>query len=211
MDRLTPIQYKRDGLRGLYYTIVRAILEDVRDVSLLNGEEYQRDSFLRSCCEVHRLSSVSESVCVTNRRRALCNLYADYCDPYTYSSMDIEHRKNLYLYAISNHFLDFTDDCAICDEIEKRCQRYFEELEKTAQRYMESEKNRQLVEGCQRYLENLKGRSAIVERQKEVQRRVEEQKAARREYWRKMLYETEGQGLTVVFPDDSKLNRKDAD
>ena len=211
MDKLATIQYKRDGLRGLYYTIVKAIIEDVRDISLIDGEAYQRNSFLRSCCEVHGLSSISDSVCVTNRRRALCNLYAEYCDPYSYRGMDIEHRKNLYLYAISNHFLDFTDDCAICDEIEKRCQRYFEELEKNSKRYMESEKNRQLVEGCQRYLENLKGRSAIVERQKEVQRRVEEQKAVRREYWRKMLYETEGQGLTVVFPDDSKLNRKDAD
>lgn len=69
----------------------------------------------------------------------------------------------------------------------------------------------ELVKGCQRYLDTLKERSKVVERQKEVQRRVEEQKAARREYWRKMLYETEGQGLTVVFPDDSKLNRKDAD
>lgn len=211
MDKLATIQYKRDGLRGLYYTIVKAIIEDVRDISLIDGEAYQRNSFLRSCCEVHGLSSISDSVCVTNRRRALCNLYADYCDPNSYRGMDIEHRKNLYLYAISNHFLDFTDDCAICDEIEKRCHRYFEELVKNSKRYMESEKNRQLVEGCQRYLENLKGRSAIVERQKEVQRRVEEQKAVRREYWRKMLYETEGQGLTVVFPDDSRFNAKDSD
>ena len=58
MDRLAPIQYKRDGLRGLYYTIVKAIIEDVRDVSLLDGEAYQRNSFLRSCCEVHGLSSI---------------------------------------------------------------------------------------------------------------------------------------------------------
>lgn len=66
----------------------------------------------------------------------------------------------------------------------------------------------ELIKGCQRYLENLKGRSAIVERQKEIQRKVEEQKRIRREYWRKMLYETEGQGLTVVVPDDSIFNRK---
>lgn len=66
-----------------------------------------------------------------------------------------------------------------------------------------------LVKGCQRYLDTLKKRSQIVEKQKEELRQAEEKKYARREYWRKMLYETEGQGLTIVVPDDSQLNKKE--
>ena len=67
----------------------------------------------------------------------------------------------------------------------------------------------ELIEGCHRYLDTLKERSKVVEIQKAEQRQVEEQKRMKREQWRKLLYETEGQGLTVVIPDDSFLNRKD--
>jgi len=67
----------------------------------------------------------------------------------------------------------------------------------------------ELVKGCQRYLDTLKERSEVVERQKAEQRQAEEQKRLKREQWRKLLYETEGQGLTVVVPDDSIYNRKD--
>lgn len=67
----------------------------------------------------------------------------------------------------------------------------------------------ELIEGCHRYLDTLKERSKVVERQKAEQRQVEEQKRMKREQWRKLLYETEGQGLTVVIPDDSFLNKKD--
>ena len=66
----------------------------------------------------------------------------------------------------------------------------------------------ELVKGCQRYLDTLKERSKVVERQKAEQRQVDEQKRMKREQWRKLLYETEGQGLTVVVPDDSIFNRK---
>lgn len=66
----------------------------------------------------------------------------------------------------------------------------------------------ELVKGCQRYLDTLKERSKVVERQKAEQRQVDEQKRMKREQWRKLLYETEGQGLTVVVPDDSLFSRK---
>lgn len=74
-----------------------------------------------------------------------------------------------------------------------------------------SQIDEELKRGCQRYLDELEKRSQVLEKKKEEQRQAEEQKSKRREYWRKMLYETEGQGLTVVVPDDSKLNRKDAE
>jgi hypothetical protein len=66
----------------------------------------------------------------------------------------------------------------------------------------------ELVKGCQRYLDTLKERSKVVERQKAEQRQVDEQKRMKREQWRKLLYETQGQGFTVVVPDDSIFNRK---
>lgn len=72
---------------------------------------------------------------------------------------------------------------------------------------MEKGIDKELVTGCQRYLNELSKRSQIVERQKEAQRQAEEKKSARREYWRKMLYEDNTQGVTVVVPDDSKLNK----
>ncbi|WP_177216010.1 hypothetical protein [Prevotella sp. tf2-5] len=55
----------------------------------------------------------------------------------------------------------------------------------------------------------MKKRTEVLEQQKEEQRKVDEQKRIKREYWRKRLYETKGQGLTVVVPDDSIFNRKD--
>lgn len=66
----------------------------------------------------------------------------------------------------------------------------------------------ELVKGCQRYLDTLKKRTEVIEQQKSEQRKVDEQKRIRREYWRKMLYETKGQGITVVVPDDSLFSRK---
>lgn len=66
----------------------------------------------------------------------------------------------------------------------------------------------ELVKGCQRYLDTLKERSKVVERRKAEQRQVDEQKRMKREQWRKLLYETQGQGFTVVVTDDSIFNRK---
>ena len=64
----------------------------------------------------------------------------------------------------------------------------------------------ELVKGCQQYLDTLKNRSEVVERQKAEQRQAEEQKRVKREQWRKLLYETEGQGLTFIVP-----NKKDSE
>lgn len=66
----------------------------------------------------------------------------------------------------------------------------------------------ELVKGCQRYLDTLKKRSDMVEQQRDEQRKVEEQKRLKREQWRKLLYDTDGQGMTVIVPDDSKFSTK---
>ena len=66
----------------------------------------------------------------------------------------------------------------------------------------------ELVNGCQRYLDELEKRSKVLNKQKEEQAQVEKQKAARREYWRKMLYDDNNQGVTVVIPDDSQIGTK---
>ena len=69
----------------------------------------------------------------------------------------------------------------------------------------------ELVKGCQRYLDTLKERTEAVERQQAEQRQAEERKRIKREQWRKLLYETEGQGITVIVPDKSVLNTKDSE
>jgi len=56
----------------------------------------------------------------------------------------------------------------------------------------------ELVRGCQRYLDTLKERSAIVEQQKAELRRAEEQRAARREHWRKLLYGENASCFTII-------------
>lgn len=68
--------------------------------------------------------------------------------------------------------------------------------------------DQELINGCQRYLDTRKERSAMVEQQRVEQRKVEEQKRLKREQWRKLLYDTDGQGVTVIVPDDSKLSTK---
>lgn len=71
-----------------------------------------------------------------------------------------------------------------------------------------SKQDDELVRGCKRYLDTLNKRSAEVEQQREEQRKAEEQKRLKREQWRKLLYGTEGQGLTVIVSGDSKLSTK---
>lgn len=102
-----PIQYKTDGLDVLYKHIVCAIENDTKDFALLNGEEYQHDTFLRSAGETHGL--FNGKVCVTNRRCALCNLYAEYCTPSTCYGIDEDKRKSIFLEAINNHFSDLKE------------------------------------------------------------------------------------------------------
>lgn len=60
----------------------------------------------------------------------------------------------------------------------------------------------ELIKGCQRYLNELEKRNRIVEAQKEKQRTLEEEKAVRREYWRKMLYGAKSKSVTLIVPDD---------
>lgn len=60
----------------------------------------------------------------------------------------------------------------------------------------------ELIKGCQRYLTELEKRSQIVEAQKEEQRKLDQHKAVRREYWRKRLYGANSKPVTVIAPDD---------
>lgn len=56
----------------------------------------------------------------------------------------------------------------------------------------------ELVRGCERYLDTLKERSAIVEQRKAELRRADEQRATRREHWRRLLYGDDASYLTVI-------------
>ena len=56
----------------------------------------------------------------------------------------------------------------------------------------------ELVRGCERYLSTLKERSAMVEQQKAELRRIEQEKAIKREHWRRLLYGDNGSFVTVI-------------
>ena len=66
----------------------------------------------------------------------------------------------------------------------------------------------ELVKGCHRYLDTLHERTSIVEKQREEQRKAEEQRAARREQWRKMLYESDEKGISLIIPEGSRLHEE---
>ncbi len=68
--------------------------------------------------------------------------------------------------------------------------------------------DQELINGCQRYLDTLKERSAIMEQRKAELRRAEEQRAARREQWRKMLYESDKKGISLIIPEGSRLHEE---
>lgn len=67
-------------------------------------------------------------------------------------------------------------------------------------------KSEELVKGCQRYLDELEKRNLAAEKLKEEKRLSEEHKAARREYWRELLYADNQKGITVIIPDNSKTD-----
>lgn len=66
----------------------------------------------------------------------------------------------------------------------------------------------ELVKGCERYLSTLKEKTRIVEQQREEQRKAEEQRAVKREQWRKMLYGSNNGGVSLIIPEESRLNEK---
>lgn len=68
--------------------------------------------------------------------------------------------------------------------------------------------DQELINGCQRYLDTLKERSAMVEQRKAELRRADEQRATRREQWRKMLYESDEKGISLIIPEGSRLHEE---
>jgi hypothetical protein len=79
----------------------------------------------------------------------------------------------------------------------------------TKQQYKEilMEIDDELIRGCQRYLDTLKERIRAIEKEKEEQRKLEEHKRIRREYWRHALY-GKGRFVNLFVPSDSKLKKK---
>ena len=100
------VQYMEDELKALYDTIVNAIKRGEMDLALIEGEEYQHNDFIRAVNECWGLFHPQHPVCHIDRRRTICNLYADYCDHYCDPFVKGEERKALFLKAINNHFID---------------------------------------------------------------------------------------------------------
>lgn len=66
--------------------------------------------------------------------------------------------------------------------------------------------DKELIESCRRYLSELKRRSTILEKEKAELKEAEAQKKVRREYWRKVLYGSREQYLSLIVPGESRLN-----
>ena len=98
---------KSDGLELLYHTIVDAISNEVMDLSIIEGEEFRTNSFIRCVNDNWGLYNEDVPRCFINRRQAICNLYADYCDNGTFPFVDGRDRVSLFMTVINNHFLDF--------------------------------------------------------------------------------------------------------
>ena len=63
----------------------------------------------------------------------------------------------------------------------------------------------ELIEGCKRFLNEMKRVEHEKAVKKEEERKALEEREARRNYWRKILYSDERQGMTFIIPEDSKL------
>lgn len=65
----------------------------------------------------------------------------------------------------------------------------------------------ELIQGCKRFLEEMKRVEREKEQKKEEERKALEERETRRNYWKKMLYSDERQGMTFIIPNDSKLKK----
>ena len=89
-------------LMELYRTITTAIEQGVKDLRLIDGEKYQHVSFIRAVNECYY---VYGKACNIDRRRTICNIYADYCNRACYPLIEDEKERNeKFLTAINNHF-----------------------------------------------------------------------------------------------------------
>ena len=66
----------------------------------------------------------------------------------------------------------------------------------------------ELLEGCKRFLDEMNRIELAKKKKKEEEKQALEQREARRNYWKKMLYSDEHQGMTMIIPEDSKLKEK---
>ena len=98
------MEKKENSLQQLKETIVKHIEKGIKDLSLLLDEDYQENGFIRDFQEVAGLFSTERSICCIDRRRAICNLYADFCDSYCFPFTSEGKRKDIFLKAINNHF-----------------------------------------------------------------------------------------------------------
>ena len=65
----------------------------------------------------------------------------------------------------------------------------------------------ELLEGCKRFLDEMNRIELAKKKKKEEEKQALEQREARRNYWKKMLYSDEHQGMTMIIPEDSKLKK----
>ena len=67
----------------------------------------------------------------------------------------------------------------------------------------------ELIQGCKRFLEEMKRVELEKKQKKEEERKALEEKEARRNYWRKILYSDKRQGMTFIISEDTKLINQD--
>ncbi len=75
---------------------------------------------------------------------------------------------------------------------------------------IENDKNKidvELIQGCKRFLDEMKRVELEKKKKEEEERKASEEREARRNYWAQKLYSDESQGMTIIIPEDSKLNK----
>lgn len=97
---------KLPTLEDLTENICQAIANSNRDITLIIGESFQTDGILRT---IETIKILNLSACGVDRRKALCNIYADYCSR-VFPLMEERQRNEHFMTIIKNHFINYADD-----------------------------------------------------------------------------------------------------
>ena len=85
----------KQDIKELADAIEQAISQEREDKRIIEKEQYQCAIFgRRTWC------NIETSLTIPQVRRKICELYADYCDPYVYPFISGDKRKDFYLDAL---------------------------------------------------------------------------------------------------------------
>ena len=92
-----------NDLVNLRDRICEAIKQSCKDLAVIEGEDWQKNDFQRMLETSFLYSDIAPQCCL-DRRRAICNIYVDFCDRGCFPFCSDELKQGYALKAIENHF-----------------------------------------------------------------------------------------------------------